>query len=343
MDSQRNPKKLSSTEKAALILLALGEDLAAQIIGAMNREDVAQVARALQKTERVDQKILDQVLVDFYDEIQKLQKNPVKNPAQFMSSLEKSLKPEIAAMFHQNVDWATPSLMATLEKIQAKPLATYLQSEHPQTVAIIMAHLQAQKAGQVLKMLPEATRVSIIQRLASLGPVGSEAIADLEESLKNSLRESLGKSSRGQDRNGHPLGGAQKVADLLSHLDRDASAQLLGELKGRDQTLFQDVQEKLFRFVDLVKIESKDLVKVLQVIPPKTLLIALKDCPPPVYAAIQKMMSPRAWSLIQEDLAAMAPVRLAEVEKAQQEILKVVRHKIDSGEIQVRDSREIYV
>ncbi len=330
---------MASPEKAALILLALGEDLAAQIMNSMDREDVVRIAQALQKTGRVEQKTLDQVLLEFHDMIVTLQKNPMHNASQFLSSIEKNLGPDIAAMLHQDLDWATPSLRKTLEKIEAKPLASYLQKEHPQTTAIVMAHLPPQKAGQVLRFMPEASRVEMIQRLASLGPVAPDTISALEDAIRDSLAGSQDRLSTIQN----SLGGAQKVADLLSQLDRGAASQLLDQLKTRDPKLYQEVQEKLFRFANLVQLESKYLLKILQVIPQKTLLLALKDCPAAVLDSFKKAMSPRAWQQIQEDLATLPPVRLAEVEKAQQEVLKMVRAKIDSGDIEVRDPKDTYV
>jgi flagellar motor switch protein FliG len=339
MNHQRNSKNMASPEKAALILLALGEDLAAQIMNSMDRDEVVRIAQALQKTGRVEQKTLDEVLVEFHDMIVSLQKTPLGNATQFLSSIEKNLGPEVAAMLHRELDWATPSLQKTLEKIEVKPLSGYLQKEHPQTAAIVMAHLPPQKAGQILRLMPEASWVEMIQRLARLGPVVPETINALEEALKDSLSGNLGRLGSMQN----TLGGAQKVADLLSQLDRGAASQLLGQLKERDQKLHQEVQEKLFRFVNLVQLESKDLLKILQVIPQKTLLIALKDCPAVVLESFQKAMSQRAWRQMQEDLKLLPPVRLSEVEKAQHEILKTVRAQIDSGEIELRDPRDTYV
>jgi flagellar motor switch protein FliG len=225
-----------------------------------------------------------------------------------------------------NIASGSSRSLESLEMVDAKSLATFLVSEHPQTVAVILSHLEPEKKGEVLKRLPEALQAEVVLRMANLEHVDPELISEIDKVLKNQLSNTASVEQG-------TLGGVQPVAEMLNVMDKNTETSIMSRLEEKDPLLAEEIRKLMFVFDDIIKIDDRGIQALLKEVANDKLLLALKTASEEIKTKIFKNLSQRAAEMLREDLSNMGPSRLSDVEGAQQEIVNVTRRLEAEGKI----------
>jgi flagellar motor switch protein FliG len=225
-----------------------------------------------------------------------------------------------------NVNTGGARTLESLEMVDAKSLSNFLLNEHPQTVAVVLAHLEPEKKGEVLKRLPEALQSEVVLRMANLEHVAPELIADIDQVLKKEL-SSMSTVEQAA------LGGVQPVAEMLNVMDKNTETSIMSRLEEKDPLLAEEIRKLMFVFDDIAKIDDRGIQTLMKEVPNEKLLLALKTASEDIKNKIFKNISARAAEMLREDLANMPPSKLSDVEGAQQEIVNAARRLEAEGKI----------
>jgi flagellar motor switch protein FliG len=226
----------------------------------------------------------------------------------------------------KNVNLLNRKGLTILDQVDTKTLAEFIQEEHPQTIALVLAHMETDKQIKTLKNIPETIRAEVVIRMASLVYVEPEKVQELDEFLKREL------SSHGQT-GGSQFGGVAAVAELINSLDRKTMNSLMTRLEDNDPALSQELKQYMFSFADLVKLDVRTIQTILREIDNSKLSLALKSAPDELKEKIMSAMSERAAAMLKDDLEAMSLQKVSEVEKAQKDIVSVVQRLEKEGKL----------
>ncbi|MGQ9652887.1 MAG: flagellar motor switch protein FliG, partial [Thermodesulfobacteriota bacterium] len=219
-----------------------------------------------------------------------------------------------------------------LNRTDPRVISEFTKAEHPQTTALILAHLEPSVAGKVLSHLPEAARSEVVLRLARIKEVSPTILEEITEALQTDLLNVA--------RGGAEIGGLKKVADILNHADKAVEAEIMNSIQKEDPTLAAAIQQLMFVFDDIVTLDDKAVPEILREIDVKMLAKALRGAGEEVQEKIFKNMSQRAVQVLQEDMEALGPTRLSEVEESQMEIIKVILRLRDEGRVVIHGPGE---
>ncbi|HEV8444829.1 MAG TPA: flagellar motor switch protein FliG, partial [Steroidobacteraceae bacterium] len=225
-----------------------------------------------------------------------------------------------------------------LKWMDARAVADLVRTEHPQIVAIILSYLGAEQAAEVLGELPTGMRADLVVRIATLDGVQPSALEELDQMMEKQFAASGGAGSKSS-----ALGGLRSAAEMLNLMDSSAGTALMTDIGKSDEALSQKIQDLMFVFDDLLEVDDRGMQELLRQVPADKLLIALKGADETFKAKVFKNMSQRAAEMLKSDLEAKGPVRLADVEAAQKEILLAARKLADEGSIQLGGKGEQYV
>ena len=322
-----NYEELSGLIKAAVLLLALDKEAGALILKQTDTKIVEDVTRELASLGYVPQKIRDQVLDDFYN-IAIANTWAAEGGMDYARTLlEQSLDPATADRVLQQISQQvrkTP--FSFLQKAETQNLLTFIQDEHPQTIALIVSHMAHHKAAEILGGLPGPKQVEVVKRVANMEQTNPEIISEveigLEERLANLLMHSFEKT-----------GGVDTVAEMLNLIDRSTEKGIMEGLEVEDPDLVEEIRRLMFVFEDILLVNDKGIQSVLKEVDNDELALALKTASEDLQEKIFTNMSERAAGLIREEMEFMGPVRVADVEAAQQRIVDIVRRLEDAGEI----------
>jgi len=224
----------------------------------------------------------------------------------------------------------------SLELIDSKTLANFVRNEHPQTIALILAHLDPKKMGEVLKQIPEALHTEVLLRVANLEAVAPEIIDEIDDVLRNEI-QALGSISSAK------IGGVEPLAEMLNLIDKATEEQILDNLEERDPDLAEEIRQLMFVFDDLVKIDERGIQELVKNVSNDKWKVALKTASESVSSLIFKNMSERAAQMLKEDMEAMSAVKLTDVEEAQFAIVQVARKLEEEGKIIIATGDSTYV
>lgn len=324
-------------EKAAIFMMALGEDGASKIFVHMDEREIQMLGNYMSSLTDVDVQAMESVRRELYDAVQSGTGGLGVAGMEFLkTTLMKALDPVKAAEILNNISTPTDELEGGLETVRMldpKTIANFLVNEHPQTAAIIMAHLEAATASSVLKELPEETRTEIVHRLSTLERVSPLIIRELDEALQAELRASTAVS-------GNKMGGVVNAAQIMGTLDRATESSILTELDEIDPDLANEIRNLRFTFEDVLKIDDTGLQMVLKEVNNEDLLLGLKTASDALKDKIFNNMSERASMMLKEDLEALGPTKISDVEKAQQKVVNVCKRLEEEGKIAIGGSGE---
>ena len=328
--------KLTSAEKAAVVLLTLGEDLASEIVGQMRPLEVTRIAAAMSRLGRVDAKVVSEVTSEFQDSLL----NPAHGIKGDTDTAQRLLRlaghNQVAERLGSDADALSSELSQLLAAKEPEALATLLQADVPQTVTLIVAHCAPTLASKTVKLLPPALQVDIMQRLAHLGSVDAESLEVIVTTLKQDQRGGFMRQSQN-------LGGVDKLVGLINSLGQAEGGGLLLNLQQRDPELAEQVRRRLFTFADLVRIGDRGMQALLAQVPVAALRLALKAADEAVTGHIYKNLSERAAKLLKDDVAALPKARLLDVHASQQQIAELAQSLAAAGEIEIMSKDEAYV
>lgn len=323
----RDPAELTGMKKAAILLINLDQDAAANVLKRLPPEAIESVSREIASLRGVHPEVRREVFKEFYNLALANQYVTEGGLEYAKALLMKSLSEDEAKRVLKSVSQhvaTTP--FAFIQRAESENLLTFIQDEHPQTIALILAHLPPVKASEILVGLPTAKQIEVVKRIANMEQTNPEVIKEVERGLEHRLSDIVSQTFE-------KAGGVTTVAEILNLADRSTEKSIMEGLEAEDTDLVESIRRLMFVFEDILKVNDKGIQAVLKEIENDTLALALKTASEELKQKIFKNMSERAAQLIQEDMQFMGPVRVSDVESAQQKIVDVVRRLEDSGEI----------
>ncbi len=324
---------MSGPRKAAILCLSVGDEVASAIFKHLEEEEVQHITKELASLTRVTSEMADDVIEEFYQLM--LARTFVVNGGLDYAKrlLVKSFGPEVAKRL---LDKITRSLESTvgfeaLQKVDPQQLSKLFQSEHPQTVALVLAHLDASTAADTVQYMPEDMRADVILRMASLQTISADVIRRVSVVLDQKLK-SVG------DMNRQSVGGLRSVAELCNRLNRDVSRKLLEAIEGEQPELALEIRNRMLTFDDLLMLDDVGIREILQRVDKKVLTLALKGTLPELQNRFFGNMSGRAVEMMKEELDFMGQVKAKEVNNAQREIIDILRELDEQGVISLTSS-----
>ncbi len=326
--------QLSGVQKAAILLILLGEDFATRVLREMSEEAIQEVTKEIAITKAVDPEVAKAVLQEFFT-LTVAKEQLAKGGVDFAKKvLVESLGPEKAKKVIESLvkSMETSIGFEALKNIRPQQLAKIIQKEHPQTIALILAHLDPSKAAECLAELPENLRVEVVKRLASLSDISPEVLRRLSVVLEEKL-QSVGTTNV-------EIGGPKTVAEVLNRLDRETTKEILDNLAKENPELASQVRDLMFVFEDILKLDDMAIREILKRVDKKVLIVALKGASDELKEKFFSNMSKRAAETLKEEMEYLGPVKLKEVEAAQREIVELIRKLEDEGVISIGGAGE---
>jgi flagellar motor switch protein FliG len=321
-------ENLKGFEKAAILINYLGKDAAGILFKMLEDADIRKLINIMGKYRVVSVHITKKVLEEFYEMISESEdyifSDQITQKDTIVAALGEERARGILGGLNSNVTQSRN--LESLELVDAKSLSNFLVSEHPQTVAVILSHLEAEKKSEVLKRLPENLQAEVVLRMANLEHVDPDLIAEIDRVLKTELA-SISTVEQAT------LGGVQPVAEMLNIMDKNTEATIMSRLEEKDPILAEEIRKLMFVFDDIVKIDDKGIQTLLKEVPNDKLLLALKTASEDIRAKVFRNISQRAAEMLKEDLSSMGPSRLSDVEGAQQDIVNAARRLEAEGKI----------
>ncbi len=322
--------KLNGTQKAAVLMVALGDDAAAQIFKYLEEDEIQSISREIALTKHVTPDTADEVLEEFHT--MTLAKSYISQGGiEFAKKLLiKSVGPEAARKIIDRLTKALESSagFSSIERANPQQLSKFIQSEHPQTIALILAHLNASQAADLIASLPEGLRADVAMRMANLQEISPEVVRRISLILEQKL-EALGSFAT------EAYGGVRAVAELFNRMDRNAGRQVLEKIETENPQLAANIRDLMFVFDDILLIDDTGITEILKRVDKKILTTALKGTSEELRSQFFRNMSSRAVELMREEMEFMGPVKLKDVEKAQHEIVEIVRQLEEEGVISI--------
>ncbi|NOX54388.1 MAG: flagellar motor switch protein FliG [Planctomycetes bacterium] len=318
---------MDDVRKAAIVVLSLDKPLASEIIAQLSRDEAEALTAALARLDDVTEEQQEAVIEEFLQAASK-QVRIERGGVEYASELlEQSLGREFASEIINNVRRSLSSVpFGFLQQAGADNLLTFISEEHPQTIALIMAHLPPAMAAEVLSGLPSNKQMEVVRRIANMEQTNPEVVQDVEETLKQRMRSAIGQRSE-------VTGGVQLVAQILNVTDRATNKGILENLEQEDAELVEEIQRLMFVFEDLLKLDDKSIQRLLKEVDNNQWALALKGASEEIKQRILGNLSQRAAELLKEEMEYLGPVRVSDVEAAQQQIVDTVRRLEDAGEI----------
>ena len=320
------PHDLSGARKAAILTLALGEECATQIFKHLHEDEIERIASEVAALGAVPAEAGSGVLEEFHAMWQTsgyLGRGGVDLAQRLV---QRTLGPDVATRVLDRVVKSALSTKAfnRIEKTDPQQLSKFILSEHPQTIALILAHLRPTQAAQLLNSLPEDLRVEVITRMAHLDETSPEVIARISSVIEQRLK-ALGAATH------ESYGGVRAVAELLNRLDRPVTQSVLESIEGQSPDLAVSIRNLMFVFEDLLGVEDTALREIIQRADKKVLTVSLKGASEEIRTRFFANMSRRAGEMVREEMEVLGAIRLREVEKAQQEIVAIARKLEEEG------------
>ncbi len=319
--------EISGLKKAAILMVALGSEASAKLLAELDHETVEHLTREIALIDSIEPERRNQIVEEFYGLAMASTYVEHGGVAYARSVLEQALDPEQASRLIRIIEGEVyKQPFAFLQRTDAANLLTFIQDEHPQTIALILAHVGPTKGSAILSGLPPAKQLEVVARVANMDQMNPEVVKEVEHGLELRLSGIVSQTFQ-------KVGGVNAVADMLNLADRATEKGILELLENEDPELVDQIRRLMFVFEDIMLVNDKGIQAVLKEIDNDELALALKTASPELRDKIFKNMSERAAQLIKEDMEYMGPVRVSDVEAAQQRIVDVVRRLEDAGEI----------
>ena len=319
--------KLSKVEKAAVLLLSLGETDAAQVLRHMGPKEVQKVGVAMAQMRNVHREQVEEVMSEFVDIVGDQTSLGVGSDGYIRKMLTQALGEDKAnGLIDRILLGGNTSGLDSLKWMEPRAVADVIRFEHPQIQAIVVAYLDADQAGEVLGHFDHKVRLDIILRVSSLNTVQPAALKELYQILEKQFSGNANTSRT-------TLGGIKRAADIMNFLDSSIEGALMDSIREVDEDLSVQIEDLMFVFNNLSDVDDRGIQALLREVSSDVLVLALKGSDEAIKEKIFKNMSKRAAELLRDDLEAKGPVRVSDVETAQKEILTIARRMAEAGEI----------
>ncbi|HET6975118.1 MAG TPA: flagellar motor switch protein FliG [Pyrinomonadaceae bacterium] len=336
----RPSDSLNGISKAAVFCIAMGEDVASEIFKFLDEEEVQLISRELSALSRVSSEIADDVVEEFH-QLLVAQSYVASGGVDYAKRLLfKAYGPETSKRLLEKM---TRSLESTagfeaLQRVDPQQLSKLFQNEHPQTIAVVLAHLDASRAAATLEYIPEAQRTDIVLRMSNLQAISQDVVRRISMVLDQKLK-TVGPDNR------QSVGGIRSVAEICNHLDREVTRGMLEEIEANQPNLALEIRNLMISFDDLLLIDDAGIREILQKVDKKVLGLALKGTVPDLQNKFFSNMSSKAVELMKEEMDYMGQVKLKEVSAAQRQVIDVVRELDEKGIVNLSGGGgdEVYV
>jgi flagellar motor switch protein FliG len=320
---------MTGIRKAAVVLLSLEKALAAEVMAQLRKEEVEALTMEIARLDDVTKEEQDGAIEEFYD-LGMARVHIERGGMEYAHDLlEQSLGKDKASAILDNVKQSLSSVpFGFLQKAGPENLLTFVVEEHPQTIALILSHLPAGLAAQVLSGLPSTKQLEVVRRVATMEQTSPEVVHDVEKSLESRMTSTFNQQLE-------KAGGVSAVAQMLNVTDRMTNKSILESLEQESPELVDQIRRLMFVFDDLMKLDDKSIQALLKEVENAQWALALKGASEELKGKIMGNLSQRAASMLEEEIQYLGPVRVSDVETAQQSIVDTVRRLEDSGEIVV--------
>ena len=326
----RDINKLTGTQKAAILFITLGPEAASGILKKLPESEIQKVTYEIANIASVSSTQRENILNEFL-EINKARDYIIEGGMDYARTLlSKALGSQRASEILSRVSEASQQYrpFSIARKAEASQLLNVLNYEHPQTIALILCYLQTDKAAQVLAELPEDLQSDVALRIATMSNTSPMVIKEIEKVLDSKLSSIVRTEMT-------VLGGVETLVDILNQVDRTTEKNITESLEKEDEELAEKIKSSMFVFEDIITIDDVSIQRVLREVDAKELALALKGCSEEVANSIYRNQSKRAAASLKEDMEFLGPVRLMDVEKAQQKIVSIIRRLEEAGQIMI--------
>jgi len=318
---------LSRLDQAAVLLMSLGEKDAAAVLRHLGPKEVQRLGSAMTQLQNIEQSQVEDVINGFLTEARTLTGLGMGADSYIRKMLVEALGEDKAnSLVDRILLGGNTTGLDTLKWMDPRSVADLIRHEHPQIQSIVVAYLDSDQAAEVLGNLAEKQRLDIIMRVAALDSVHPNALQELNDILEKQFSGNASSQTKA-------MGGTKVAAEIMNHMEGSMETELMESIKELDEDLGNQIQDLMFVFEDLKKVDDRGIQALLREVSSEVLILALKGADDELKDKIFKNMSKRAGELLRDDLEAKGPVRLSEVEGAQKEILTIARRMADSGEI----------
>ncbi len=321
-----DPEAISGPRKTAIFLMAMGEEYATQVFEKMNEMEIAEVAFEMSMIDNITPEMLRAVSTEFVDKFEGESKMIIESDSFIKNVVKKTLKGKEANAILEDLE----------KKKQDKPfiwsrnvnvgtLAGYVEGEHPQTIAMILAHMPAEISSEIMISLPDELKGDIAMRIARLGQISEDVVRDVDKALRLELSGAVGPGGK--------AGGLQVLVDIINGVDKTTEDSVMEFVEEDNPEMANDIRNLMFVFEDLASIDDMAMREILKKVEGQQLTFALKTATDEMKEKIFTNLSQRAGEMLKDDLEAMGPVRLAEVEEAQQTVVRAAKELEADGTI----------
>ena len=333
-------ERITGTQKAAILILSLPEDVAINVIRKLREHELTRIAKTILSLGTIKKDMVKLVIREAYDELSEIA--PLRTaPDELRKLLERALPPDkLQELLEETMlSESGKVVFEELKKMDAKFIAKLIEKEHPQIIAIILSQLPPMKAAEVIQYLPKRlgvtnVREEVIKRLAQLEKISMKTLRIVTEALE----EELASIGAGKEQT---LSGLDIAAEIVNNLPKEVSQELLEEIRKENPSLADSIEERMFKFEDIVKLDSRAIIEILKAVDKNDLLLALKGAPREILDKFLSNMSKRAAQMFLEDLEASGPVKKSDVESARKKIIAIIKKLAEEGKIELGGSEEL--
>ncbi len=325
-------RTLTGVEKSAILLLSLGEEQTAKIFSQLDEEEILQLSQTMSNLGKVSSQVVERLFIEFAENMTSTN-SLIGTLDSTERLLEKVLgKDKVNSIMEEIRGPAGRTMWEKLSNVSEEILANYLQKEYPQTVAVVLSKITSEHAARVLSHLPEGFAMEVVMRMLRMEAVQKEVLDDVERTLRTEFMSNLARTNR---RDSHEI-----MAEIFNNLERAVETKFMGSLEERNPESAEKIRSLMFTFEDLGKLDPSAIQTIIRSADREKLPLALKGASDGMKDLFFSNMSERAAKIMKEDIAAMGPVRLKEVEEAQQSLVGTAKDLADRGEITIVGTKD---
>jgi flagellar motor switch protein FliG len=331
---EKEKAELSAADKAAVVLYTLGEETASQVMRYMEHDDVRELSKSMTSMKSISSKDVDSIVDEFHSRVSNEEGTIISIEEDYVKSVITNVVGEkTAERILESISLQEDgSYIEIFRNLDIRVLAEFIKNEHPQTIALIISQLLPEEASEVMAALQDNLQLDVITRLSKLENISPEMLRDVAHVLEREIKTAQTGARK--------MGGVKSISEILNNMDRQASSAILVRIEENDPEMAEEIRQNMFIFEDLIKVDDKGIQEILKEISTDILSKAMKTVSDAIKEKVFKNMSERAADMLKEDIEDMGPTRLADIEKAQNEIVKVAMKLADEGKIFIAGGKE---
>jgi flagellar motor switch protein FliG len=321
-----NPEKITGVQKVAIFLLTKGEEYTKKVFERMNDDAIGEIGVAMSRIDHITPEMLKAVSLDYIERFEGETKMIVEGEAFLKNIISGTMDKEKADAVFEDLEkkkQETPFIWS--KKVNIGTLASYMEGEHPQTIAMVLAHMPSEIASEILMSVPDEQKGDIALRIARLGTISEDVVREVDKALKYELSDAVGPGGK--------AGGLQVLVDIINSVDKATEDSVMEHVEEDNAEMANEIRNLMFVFEDMVNLDDTAMREILKKVEGQQLTYALKTATDEMKDKIFSNLSQRAGDMLKDDLDAMGPIRLVEVEEAQQAIVRAAKELEADGTI----------